>query len=204
MASNAGALRAPSVSAAIRSSADSSRAIGAAISFSSASPVVFIPFRPVDTRFKLVHDPRSSMNQTQGPRQDSSSLYPTVIIHSLNQAEAALRPGIAVALLSAPGAALAGGCMWWRAMVDQARRRWPGTPCIDILDCADSAGMAMAALRCGQLNLVLSPDCPGLSAVTRSATAFGAKVLQSRPQGIDLSLRGAAMTWMNHFENSDT
>jgi hypothetical protein len=87
---------------------------------------------------------------------------------------------------------LAGGCGWWRALVDQARAEVPHVACIDILDCADAPGFAMAALRMGQLHLVLWPTCPAFPAVTAAASALGAAVLVARPEALDLGSRGAA------------
>ena len=66
------------------------------------------------------------------------------------QARLALAPGLPVTLLSAEGAALYMGVGWWQALVGAARASYPATPCADILDCADSPGRAMAALRMGQ------------------------------------------------------
>ena len=76
-------------------------------------------------------------------------LYPATIVHGLGDALAALAPGRPVTLLSAPGAALHAGCGWWRSVVAAARARHPDVPCIDILDCADATGQALAALRIG-------------------------------------------------------
>jgi hypothetical protein len=48
-------------------------------------------------------------------------IHPAVIVHGLSDARAALRPGWPVTLLSAPGAALFAGCLWWRELVAAAR-----------------------------------------------------------------------------------
>ena len=56
------------------------------------------------------------------------TLHPAVVVHGLADAEAALAVGRPVTLLSAPGAALYAGCLWWREMVARARaaiRRCP-------------------------------------------------------------------------------
>jgi len=111
----------------------------------------------------------------------SSSLPPCVVIHGLDEALAALRPGHEVILLSARGAALSAGCGWWRALITKARSRYPLTDAIDILDCADAPGAAMAALRLGQRRLVLDDTCPGFGAVVAAAATKGAVVLGRRP-----------------------
>lgn len=111
--------------------------------------------------------------------------YTTVIVHGLADAVTALAQGQAegrgVMLLSAPGAALFAGCGWWRALVDAARARHPNVPCVDILDCADGTGQALAALRIGVTRLVLSADAPGRDAVLTIAESLGGLVLPVAP-----------------------
>ena len=106
---------------------------------------------------------------------------PAITVHGIDDARAVLRPGRPVTLLSAPGAALAGGCLWWRALVEAATAEFPDTPCADILDCADAPARAMAALRVGQRLLVLDPACPAFAAVAAAAARLGAFVLAERP-----------------------
>ena len=76
-------------------------------------------------------------------------IYPAVVVHGLPDAVAALARSAAegrpVTLLSAPGAALYAGCGWWKALIDAAREAHPNVPCMDILDCADGTGQALAA-----------------------------------------------------------
>ena len=103
----------------------------------------------------------------------------------------ALCPGLPATLLSAPGAALYAGCMWWRALIGQGRAEFPQVRFNDVLDCADAPGQAMAALRCGQLALVLEPRSPAYAAVTAAATTLGAAVLPTRPPALDLAEAGA-------------
>jgi hypothetical protein len=110
---------------------------------------------------------------------------PAVVVHGLDDAHSALRPGLPVTLLSARGAALFAGCGWWRALMAAAEAP------IDILDCADAPGHAMAALRIGQQNLVLDPACPAFAAVTAAAGSLGARVLPGRPPALDLADPGA-------------
>jgi hypothetical protein len=117
---------------------------------------------------------------------------PTVTVHSLAQAVAALAPGREVTLLSGPGAACYAGCGWWRALVERARARHPETPVEDILDCADAAGRAFEALRIGQRALVLWPQCAAYAAVAAAAIECNAILLAERPASLDLALPGAA------------
>ena len=110
-------------------------------------------------------------------------LYPPIVVHGLAEARAALAQGRPVTLVSAPGAALSAGCGWWRALMAAARRDHPEVPCLDILDCADATGLALAALRIGVNHLILWPQAPGRDAVVAIAGAAGGFVLAAAPEG---------------------
>lgn len=112
---------------------------------------------------------------------------PAVIIHGSADARAAVAPGRPVTLLSAPGAGLYAGCLWWQGVVEAVRR----DGVMEILDCADGSGQAMAALRCGLRNLVLWPDAPGWDAVAEIADTLGGCVLPEAPPALDMAQRGA-------------
>jgi hypothetical protein len=118
-------------------------------------------------------------------------LPPAVVVHGLADARQALRAGRPVTLLSAPGAALFAGCLWWRELLAAARAAHPATPAADVLDCADAPGPAMAALRAGQRLLVLAPAIPAFAAVRSAAATLGAIVLAERPPALDLAEPGA-------------
>jgi hypothetical protein len=128
---------------------------------------------------------------------------PCLVIHGLDQAIAVLtvaaETGVGVALLSAPGAALAGGCGWWHALCRQARAAVPAADAIDILDCAEAPGAAMAALRQGQRLLVLDGACPGFGAVSAAAATLGGVVLPIRPAALDMASRGASHRLAAHL-----
>jgi hypothetical protein len=118
--------------------------------------------------------------------------YPAVVVHGLEDARTALADGAPVTLISAPGAALYAGWLWWRELVAQARRDYPSTPVVDVLDCADGSGQALAALRSGQKLIVLAPDAPGRAEVAAIAIERGGAVLSRRPAVLDLAMRGAS------------
>jgi hypothetical protein len=118
-------------------------------------------------------------------------VYPAVIVHGLADAKAALAPGLPVTLLSAPGAALFAGCLWWRELAAAARAVYPDTEASTILDCADASGMAMGALRCGVVRLVLWPDAPGWHRVAAIADSQGGFVLRQAPPALDLATPNA-------------
>ena len=76
-----------------------------------------------------------------------------IVVHDLDQAEAALRAAAAagrpVVLASAPGAAGFGGGAWFLALIEHARSAVPDARFEAVLDCSDQAGWALAALRQG-------------------------------------------------------
>jgi hypothetical protein len=119
---------------------------------------------------------------------------PAVIVNGLDDAVAALRAarGAPITLLSAPGAALFAGCLWWREVVRQARAIVPDADANDVLDCADAGGLAVSALRIGQPAIILHDDAPGHAAVVAIAAGLGAEVLVVAPPALDMAERGAA------------
>src|SRR5215472_3811158 len=122
----------------------------------------------------------------------NSTLYPAVVIHSLADARTVLATRHAVTLLSAPGAALYAGSGWWRALIEAAHREYNNVPLIDILDCADASALAVAAIRTGQMRLILQPDAPARQAVAAIAASHGAELFAERPPALDMAQRGAA------------
>lgn len=123
-------------------------------------------------------------------------LHHTLVVHGLDHVRAALGPGRPVVLLSAPGAALFAGCLWWRGLIALGRAEFPEADMLDVLDCADAPGQAMAALRVGQKRLVLDPACPAAPAVAAAAAALGAAVLPVRPPALDLATPGQLAAWL--------
>jgi hypothetical protein len=117
--------------------------------------------------------------------------YPAVVVHGLTDARTVLAEGVPVTVISAPGATLYAGCLWWREMIALARRDYPSTPAVDVLDCADGSGQALAALRIGQQLIVLAFDAPGWAEVAAIAAERGGAVLAARPPALDLAVRGA-------------
>jgi len=132
----------------------------------------------------------------------ATSLPPAVVVHGLADACAALAHGLPVTLLSGPGAGVYAGVLWWRGVIALARAAHPATPCVDILDCADAPGRAMAAIRAGQATLVLDPACPAFPRV-----AALARVLAARPPALDLGERGTErclQAWLGQGRKDDS
>jgi hypothetical protein len=113
-------------------------------------------------------------------------VHPAIIIHGLADARCALAVGAPVTLLSAPGAALFAGCLWWRTIIAAARGQFPAVPMTDILDCADGSGHALAALRIGVRRLVLWPEAPGWVEIAAIAEEHGGHVWPCAPPALDL------------------
>lgn len=134
-------------------------------------------------------------------------LPPAVVIHGIDDARAALAPGMPVTLLSARGAALYAGCAVWRSLVALARAEAPAVRAPDILDCADAAGYALSALRLGQHVLVLDLDIPGRAGVAAIAAGCGAVLLPAPPPALDLGRPGATrglVAWLGGAAADDS
>ncbi len=76
-----------------------------------------------------------------------------IVIHSTDHALAALsvadEMGVAVTLLSAPGAAAYLGAAVFRDIVAAARKAYPEVEVTAVLDCGDDPGLALGAMRHG-------------------------------------------------------
>jgi acyl-CoA reductase-like NAD-dependent aldehyde dehydrogenase len=82
-----------------------------------------------------------------------STKRPRIIVHSLAHAEAALAAaaalGVPVMLASAPAAAGYAGPLWFKALIDEAKRAHPAADVAALLDCGEEPGMVLGALRAG-------------------------------------------------------
>jgi hypothetical protein len=112
---------------------------------------------------------------------------PAVIVHGLPAARLALAFGRPVTLLSAEGAAAFAGVGWWQALISLARAEHPSTTMQDILDCGDSPGRAIEALRAHQTVLVLRADHRNWTDIAGRAAGQGAKLLLAPPPALDLN-----------------
>jgi len=136
--------------------------------------------------FGLGHGIPFATYQTRTCCKVKQMLFPAVIVHGLDDARAALAPGRPVTLLSAPGAALFGGCLWWQSLMAAA-----GYKGVSLLDCSDAAGRAAEALRLGLPGVVLSADTPAFKVVEDLARDAGALILPAAPPALDLGKNGA-------------
>jgi hypothetical protein len=112
------------------------------------------------------------------------------IIHEHAHARAALQAAVAadaqIGLWSAPGAALYAGAGWFDAMIHRAAKETPEARFIAVLDCADRADLAQAALRQGLTQICYR----GTPAVARRlsdiARQYGATLHRKMPLALDL------------------
>ena len=126
-------------------------------------------------------------------------LPPACVVRGLSEARIAITPGRPVTLLSARGAGLFAGVLFWRALVRAACDEARG-PVLDILDCADAPARALEAVRLGQRLLVLAPESVGFADVAARAASLGASILPARPASLDCSRRGASrrvLAWLD-------
>ncbi|ARJ65094.1 hypothetical protein WV31_05155 [Magnetospirillum sp. ME-1] len=86
-----------------------------------------------------------------------------VVVHCLDQARAALADAKAdrpVSLISPPGTAGFQGIGWWRALCRILRDEFPDHTVETVLDCGESPGLALAAIRAGIPAIRVADLCP--------------------------------------------
>ena len=115
-----------------------------------------------------------------------------IVVHGYDHAVAALEAargaGAPVTILSAPGAARSGGPAWWRELAAQAGAAVPGAEAEWILDCADEAGTALAALREGVTHIALECEPAVRARVYEIAAQTGAVLANAgRAEALDLA-----------------
>jgi len=113
-----------------------------------------------------------------------------IVIHSLDQARAALAAAAAldlsVTIASASGAAMQAGPAWFKAVIDAARAAHPEVEVTAILDCGEEPGAVMAALRTGLTQLRFAGD----PALCDKLAAMGATWRARPPAEARLDLHG--------------
>lgn len=113
-----------------------------------------------------------------------------IVVHDAVHARAALAAAetldVPVLLLSATGFAGYGGALLFGAIVEEARAHHPKARAAAMLDCADSPGHALAALRTGFKAIRLGGHAGARRRVGDIARALGARVAARRPAALDL------------------
>jgi hypothetical protein len=128
-----------------------------------------------------------------------------IIVHSLEQARAAVAAAaelrVPMMLVSAAGAGGYAGPLWFTALVDAARHDHPEAAVAAVLDCADEAGTALAALRAGVTRVRFTGPEPVRLRLAEIAAALGAAIESGPVEGaLDLLDRhdpkGAALAFL--------
>ncbi|MDE0060621.1 MAG: hypothetical protein OXI22_07185 [Defluviicoccus sp.] len=119
---------------------------------------------------------------------------PTVVVHGLDHALAAARAaaalGTAVRLRSGPAAAGYAGAAWFAEIVRAARRAHPEVTIDAVLDCGDSPGMVLAALR-RSVEAVRFDGSPAVRGKLEAlARAAGARIEADVAPALDLAGEG--------------
>ena len=89
-----------------------------------------------------------------------------------------------ILLLSAPRAAETVGPSWFQAVVEEGRTEFPNLIIRAMLDCGDSPGYALAALRHGIKYICF--DGHTADKIADISNHFNAKLFRSRPESLDL------------------
>ncbi len=127
-----------------------------------------------------------------------------VVVHTLAHARAALAAAaelrVPVLLLSPPGAASYMGAGYFQAMIAEARDAFPAVEAGAVLDCADMAGLALAALRQGIGAVRLGGRDDVVGRVADIARQLGAELWAGSPPALDLldapDPRAACLDWL--------
>lgn len=123
------------------------------------------------------------------PATDAPS-GPAITIHSAADARAALaaaaEAGVAVTLVSAPGAAAYVGPAWFREVVAEARAHHPDALAAALLDCGDRPGDVLAAFRAGVPGVVFTGRRDVAEKLAALARAHGIAFHTAYPPARDL------------------
>jgi hypothetical protein len=127
-----------------------------------------------------------------------------LVVHDLDQAKAALAAasglGIAVVLVTAPGAVRHGGPAYLKALVDRAGEGFPSAEWSALIDCGDRAGDVLAALDAGWRRLAFHGSGEAAARLAEIAEARGARLEPLPLARLDLSReadpRLASRNWL--------
>ena len=127
-----------------------------------------------------------------------------MVVHGLDHALAAARAaealGAAVCLRSGPAAAGYAGAAWFAEIVRAARRAHPQISIDAVLDCGDSAGLALAAFR-RSVETVLFTGTPAMrEKLDAIAASTGARIETGAAPALDLAVEedpeAACRAWL--------
>jgi hypothetical protein len=113
---------------------------------------------------------------------------PVIIIHSLAQANVALRAALKadrpVVLASPPGAGSYVGPGWFGALVAAAREAVPDARFSILLDCGDDVGAALAAIRAEIQGVVFTGRADVARRLADIACQHGVRFVTARPAAL--------------------
>jgi len=89
-------------------------------------------------------------------------------------------PGHQVIVRSAPGAAVHAGPGWWLGLLALAQMQFPHKTLTAVLDCADSAGAALAAIRAGVPHIRFAGDPAAAIRLSAMVEAQGCTLIIGR------------------------
>ncbi|MDM7945139.1 MAG: hypothetical protein QUV20_02300 [Oceanibaculum nanhaiense] len=118
------------------------------------------------------------------PQQERAVIVRT-LAEALAVLDAAGEAGVAVTLLSPPGAAGTMGAGFWQALVAAAAEERPDARFAALLDCGPWPGFALAALRQGVKALVFTGNPETLARLRGIAERQGASILGQAPPALD-------------------
>jgi acyl-CoA reductase-like NAD-dependent aldehyde dehydrogenase len=116
---------------------------------------------------------------------------PRIIVHSLEHAEAALgasvAAGIPVMLASAAAAGGYVGPLWFKALIEEAKRAHPAADVAGLLDCGDEPGTVLGALRAGIKHVRFTGEAETVRRLGEIAAQLGASIESGdAPPALDL------------------
>lgn len=147
----------------------------------------------------------------------SPAVPPQIVVHSLDDAIAALRAAkacnTAILLASAPAAAGFAGPAWFHELAQQAAAAVPGAEFIAVLDCADAPGHALAAIRTGVAAIAIDladtrraplPDIAAQAGVAIIAIDYANAFDMQNTASRDEDRESACRTWLKTAMAVDT
>jgi hypothetical protein len=132
-------------------------------------------------------------------------------VHSLAEARAACAAaaecGVPLLLVSAPAASAHAGALWFQDVVRRAAAEFPNVSLTAVLDCADRAGDAQAALAAGVHAILFTGPVSVAERLADIAAQRGAILLTDRPSALDLRDAGrmeeACRAWLSNGQCPD-
>lgn len=121
---------------------------------------------------------------------------------AIEAARAAADAGCPVTLASPQGAALFCGPVWFKALIDDARKEFPSDASVTfLLDCGDSPGAALAAIRARVEAISFRGNSKARAAIAAIAKRTGVALLPPPTGAFDLS-RSVGMEALTAFFSS--